>query len=66
MRGGIREFRDHATQYLARDEILAIERHGGLIGSYVPTATNPRETSPKRLSNCGRPSTRFAPNKLSD
>ncbi len=34
---GIREFRDHATKYLAGDEVLAIERHGQPIGFYIPT-----------------------------
>jgi antitoxin (DNA-binding transcriptional repressor) of toxin-antitoxin stability system len=36
-RVGVREFRDHATQYLASDEVLAIERHGQPIGFYIPT-----------------------------
>jgi hypothetical protein len=36
-RVGIREFRDRATQYLAGDEVLAIERHGQPIGFYIPT-----------------------------
>ena len=42
-RVGVREFRDHATQYLAGDEVLAIERHGQPIGFYVPTGTSRRE-----------------------
>lgn len=33
---GVREFRDHATTYLAGDEVLAIERHGDPIGFYIP------------------------------
>ena|SRR6266516_2872395 len=33
---GVREFRDHATQYLAGDEVLAIERHGVPLGYYWP------------------------------
>ena len=36
-RVGVREFRDHATRYLAGDEVLAIERHGQQIGVYIPT-----------------------------
>lgn len=36
-RVGIREFRDHATRYLAGDEVLAIERHGQPVGFYIPT-----------------------------
>lgn len=38
---GVREFRDHATKYLASDEVLAIDRHGRTIGFYVPTAHKP-------------------------
>jgi hypothetical protein len=41
---GIREFRDHATQYLSSGEVLAIERHGRPIGFYVPTAASREET----------------------
>ena len=33
---GIREFRDHATRYFAGHEPLAVERHGQVIGFYVP------------------------------
>jgi hypothetical protein len=40
---GVREFRDHATRYLAGDEVLAIERHGQPIGFYVPTNASHRE-----------------------
>lgn len=36
-RVGVREFRDHATRYLAGDEVLAVERHGEPIGFYIPT-----------------------------
>jgi hypothetical protein len=43
-RVGVREFRDHATQYLAGDEVLAIERHGQPIGFYIPTGN--RQTQP--------------------
>jgi hypothetical protein len=35
---GVREFRDHATRYLAGDEPLAIERNGTPIGYYWPLA----------------------------
>ncbi|MGV2828179.1 hypothetical protein [Myxosarcina sp. GI1(2024)] len=33
---GIREFRDKATQYLASKEVVAVKRHGKLVGFYVP------------------------------
>ncbi|MGH2586975.1 MAG: hypothetical protein ACRDJE_18840 [Dehalococcoidia bacterium] len=42
-RVGVREFRDHATQYLAGDEVLAIERHGSPIGFYIPAGASRRE-----------------------
>ncbi|MBM2812018.1 MAG: hypothetical protein HW416_2777 [Chloroflexi bacterium] len=41
---GIREFRDHATQYLAADEVLAIERHGRTVGFYIPTGSSREES----------------------
>lgn len=40
---GVREFRDHATKYLASDEVLAIERHGQPIGFYIPTGQSKQE-----------------------
>jgi hypothetical protein len=40
---GVREFRDHATQYLAGDEPLAIERHGQTIGYYIPVGPTRKE-----------------------
>ena len=48
-RVGVREFRDHATQYLAGDEALAIERHGRPIGFYVPTGMSRRENHSEAL-----------------
>ena len=32
----VREFRDHATKYLALQEPIEIERHGRPIGYYIP------------------------------
>lgn len=43
-RVGVREFRDHATQYLAADEVLAIERHGHTVGFYIPTGASREES----------------------
>jgi hypothetical protein len=40
---GVREFRDHATKYLAGDEPLAIERHGEPIGFYFPVTMERRD-----------------------
>ena len=33
---GIREFRDKASQYLASKEVVAVKRHGKLVGFYMP------------------------------
>ena len=33
---GIREFRDKASQYLASREVIAVKRHGKLVGFYIP------------------------------
>jgi hypothetical protein len=33
---GIREFRDKASQYLGSSEVIALKRHGKLIGFYIP------------------------------
>jgi len=33
---GVREFRDHATKYLAGSDPVAVNRHGRVIGFYVP------------------------------
>ncbi|MGH3089126.1 MAG: hypothetical protein ACRDSJ_17655 [Rubrobacteraceae bacterium] len=35
---GVREFRDRATGFLKEAEPIAIERHGRLIGFYIPVA----------------------------
>lgn len=38
-RVGVREFRDHATRYLAGDEVIAVERHGRPVGFYIPAGS---------------------------
>jgi len=40
-RVGVRDFRDHATQYLAGDDVLLVERHGQPVGLYIPTKSDP-------------------------
>ena len=35
---GIKEFRDKASQYLASREVVAVKRHGKLVGFYIPVA----------------------------
>jgi hypothetical protein len=47
---GVREFRDHATQYLAGDEVLAIERNGQPIGFYIPTGKSRQESFQEALA----------------
>ena len=42
-RVGVREFRDRATQFLAGDEVLLIERNGQPIGFYIPTGPSRQE-----------------------
>ena len=41
---GVRDFRDHATEYLAGDQAVAITRHGRVIGFYVPVPYEREET----------------------
>jgi NADH:ubiquinone oxidoreductase subunit B-like Fe-S oxidoreductase len=48
-RVGVREFRDHATQYLAGDTVLAVERHGQPIGFYIPTGASRSESFAQAL-----------------
>jgi hypothetical protein len=43
-RVGVREFRDHATKYLAGSEPLAIERYGEPIGFYIPVLNDRRDS----------------------
>lgn len=33
---GVRDFRDRATQYLAGEEMLVVDRYGEPIGVYIP------------------------------
>ena len=33
---GVREFGDKASQYLASTEVIAVKRHGKLVGFYIP------------------------------
>jgi len=41
-RVGVRDFRDHATQYLGGEDVIAVERHGEPIGFYIPTGKGRR------------------------
>jgi antitoxin (DNA-binding transcriptional repressor) of toxin-antitoxin stability system len=42
---GVREFRDHATQYLGGGEPIVVERHGVPIGYYMPAGMQSRKGS---------------------
>ena len=53
-RVGVREFRDHATQYLSGDEVLVIERHGQPLGFYLPTGKSRRESFEEALARLER------------
>lgn len=53
-RVGVREFRDHATQYLASDSVLAVERHGRPIGFYIPVNATVDEERQHVMTQLGK------------
>lgn len=42
---GVREFRDHATTYLSGSEPIAINKHGRVIGFYIPLERDDTEVA---------------------
>jgi hypothetical protein len=48
---GIREFRDKATQYLASKEVVAVKRHGKLVGFYIPVEQSDETEIQQALQN---------------
>ena len=50
---GIREFRDGATQMMAANETLIIERHGVPIGFFVPIVARDRRAGREALGELG-------------
>jgi antitoxin (DNA-binding transcriptional repressor) of toxin-antitoxin stability system len=40
---GVRQFRDHATEYLSGGEPIAVTRHGRVIGFYLPVPPDDTE-----------------------
>lgn len=50
---GVREFRDRATQMMAANETLIIERHGVPIGFFVPIAARDRRAGREALGRLG-------------
>ena len=49
---GVREFRDHATRFLAGTELLAVSNRGVVIGFYIPVPKD-REQSQRALEQLG-------------
>jgi hypothetical protein len=51
---GVREFRDRATGYLKDSEPLAVERHGRLIGFYIPVESREPDREVRLKEALGR------------
>ena len=49
---GVREFRDHATRFLAGTELLAVSNRGVVIGFYIPVPKD-GEQSQRALEQLG-------------
>jgi antitoxin (DNA-binding transcriptional repressor) of toxin-antitoxin stability system len=49
---GVRDFRDHATRYLAAGEPVAIQKHGRVIGFFFPVKQD-REATRHALEGLG-------------
>jgi len=47
---GVRDFRDNATKYLSGKDMLAVEKHGRLIGYYIPVPQASREETRQALA----------------
>ena len=57
-RVGVRDFKDHATTYLASGETLVIERHGEPLGFFVPINAVDRVAGDAALARLGAAITR--------
>lgn len=51
---GIREFRDKASHYLTSSEVLAVKRHGKLVGLYIPVKEAEDEEVRRAIDRLGR------------
>lgn len=51
---GIREFRDKASHYLASKEVLAVKRHGKLVGLYIPVKESEDEEVRRAIDRLGQ------------
>jgi hypothetical protein len=43
-RVGVREFKDKATSFIAKEESLVIEKHGNPVGFYIPVRAKDKRT----------------------
>jgi antitoxin (DNA-binding transcriptional repressor) of toxin-antitoxin stability system len=50
---GIREFRENLATYLESKTPIAITRHGGTIGVFVPTSREPSDDTLEALRRAG-------------
>jgi len=50
---GVREFRDHATTYLSGSDPVAVNKHGHVIGFYIPIERD-YEQAKRAVENLGR------------
>ncbi len=50
---GVREFRDHATTYLSGSDPVAVNKHGQVIGFYIPVERD-HEQVKQAIENLGR------------
>jgi antitoxin (DNA-binding transcriptional repressor) of toxin-antitoxin stability system len=50
---GIREFREHLSDYLESKTPVAITRHGSTIGIYIPTQPSPSQADLEALRLAG-------------
>jgi len=51
---GIREFRDKASHHLTSKEVLAVKRHGKLVGLYIPVKESEDEEVRRAIDRLGR------------
>lgn len=49
---GVREFRDHATSYLSGSDPIAVNKHGHVIGFYIPVERD-REQAKRAIESLG-------------
>ncbi len=48
------EFRDKASHYLASNEVLAVKRHGKLVGLYIPVKESEDEEVQRAIDRLGQ------------